>query len=267
MTTTAVIPARYASTRFPGKALAKDTGKYLIQHVYERVAQARSIDRVIVATDDERIMTAVNSFSGEAQMTRSDHASGTDRVGEVASGLDLNDDDLVLNIQGDEPEISAEVLDRLIARMTTVGQGCRIGTLAAPFDDSGPREGHGSPLDPNCVKVVVDANDRAMYFSRSPIPYLRETDGAVDRPSRWLLHLGVYAFRADTLRTISAAGGLGPGRLEEAESLEQLRWLEHGLPIAVVRVAHRFVGIDTPQDYAAFVTRVTTGGGKVRAEA
>ena len=267
MTTTAVIPARYASTRFPGKALAKDTGKYLIQHVCERVAQSRRIDRVIVATDDERIVAAVSSFGGEARLTRSDHASGTDRVGEVVAALNLDDSDLVLNIQGDEPEISPEALDDLIDRMAAPAQSCRIGTLAAPFDDHGPRDGGGSPLDPNCVKVVVDANEQAVYFSRSLIPYPRERDGAVDQPSRWLLHLGVYAFRADTLRAVTVQGGLAPSPLEEAESLEQLRWLEHGLPITVVVVAHPFVGIDTPADYAAFVTRVTTGGRSVGAEA
>ena len=192
-------------------------------------------------------------------MTRPDHRSGTDRVGEVITGLNLPDDDLVLNIQGDEPEINPEALDRLIDRMNTVSPTCRIGTLVAPFDDSGPRTGAGSPLDPHCVKVVVDANGLAMYFSRSPIPYLRETGGAVDRPSRWLLHLGVYAFRVDTLRSVTAEGGIEPSPLETAESLEQLRWLEHGLPMTVVVVAHPFVGIDTPEDYAAFVTRVTRG--------
>ncbi len=209
--------------------------------------------------------------------------------------MDPADNDLILNVQGDEPEISAAVLDRLIDYMDRAANDrlsslsadrldraspalpgrshrCRIGTLAAPFADDGPREGPGSPLDPDCVKVVVDAGGRALYFSRSPVPYPRGTGGVVDRPSRWLLHLGVYAFRADTLRIITGFGSICPaarrmtrptpaGRglprstLEEAESLEQLRWLEHGLPIAVVTVEHRFVGIDTPEDYAAFVER------------
>lgn len=254
MITVAVIPVRYASTRFPGKPLANETGKYLIQHVCERVGQCRKIDRVIVATDDDRIVRAVESFGGEARLTRANHASGTDRIGEVVGTLDLANDDIVLNVQGDEPEISADVLDRLIDHMNKPGTGCRIGTLAAPFADDGPRKGAGSPLDPNCVKVVVDSAGLALYFSRSRIPYLRKTDGVVDRPSRWLLHLGVYAFRADTLWTITGSGLAGTA-LEEAESLEQLRWLEHGLPIAVVVVEHGFVGIDTPEDYAAFVKR------------
>ncbi|MDO8632725.1 MAG: 3-deoxy-manno-octulosonate cytidylyltransferase [Phycisphaerales bacterium] len=267
MTTIAVIPARFGSTRFPGKPLAKESGKYMIQHVYERVSAARRINRAIIATDDQRIVTAVKSFGGEARMTRADHVSGTDRVGEVAAALDLADDDVVLNVQGDEPEIEPASLDKLVEGMTmccgvktppfarrdTEGSPS-IGTIAAPFDDAGPKQGSGSPFDPNCVKVVVDAAGRALYFSRSPIPYPRDTGGAVDRPSRWLLHMGVYAFRAAALRGITG-GRLSPSRLEKTESLEQLRWLENGLPIAVVIVEHRSVGIDTPEDYAAFVRR------------
>lgn len=266
MTTLAVIPARFASTRFPGKPLASDTGKFMIQHVYERVASAARIDRAIVATDDDRIVKAVQSFGGEAMMTSPDHFSGTDRVAEVAASVSLRPDDVVLNVQGDEPEIEPRSLDSLILTMTEIGapaarrpadaaRGCSIGTIAAPFDDSGPREGSGSPLDPNCVKVVVDGRGRAMYFSRSPIPYPRDTKGVVDRPSRWLLHMGVYAFRASTLQEI-AGGRLSPSVLERAESLEQLRWLENGYEIAVAVVEHRSVGIDTPEDYSAFVRRV-----------
>ncbi len=254
LTTIAVIPARYASTRFPGKPLAKDTGKFLIQHVYERVAQAQCVERVIVATDDERIVEAVTSFGGEARMTAGDHPNGTERVCEVVDSLELAVDDLVLNVQGDEPDVSATALDRLLNHMAGDRHGCPIGTLAAPFADDGPKSGSGSPLDPNCVKVVVDAEGRALYFSRSAIPHLRERDGAVDRPSRWLLHLGVYAFRVDTLRSVTG-GRMSHGHLEEAESLEQLRWLEHGLGVTVVTVERASVGIDTPEDYAAFVKR------------
>ena len=172
MTTIAVIPARYGSTRFPGKPLARDTGKYLIQHVYENVAACSRIDRTLVATDDKRIADAVVSFGGSVQMTAADHRSGTDRIGEVAASLSLDDDDLVLNVQGVEPEIDPTVLDRLIQQMTAEST-CRIGTLAAPFDDAGPKTGPGSPTDPNCVKVVTDATGRALYFSRSPIPFPR----------------------------------------------------------------------------------------------
>jgi 3-deoxy-manno-octulosonate cytidylyltransferase (CMP-KDO synthetase) len=265
LTTTAVIPARYASTRFPGKPLANETGKYLIQHVCERVGECQKVDQVIVATDDKRIVQAVKSFGGTVQMTRPDHPTGTNRVGEVAQAMNLADDDLVLNVQGDEPEISSEALGRLIDHMQNDCRSCRIATLAAPFADDGPREGPGSPLDPNCVKVIMDTGGRALYFSRSLIPYPRETCGVVDRPSRWLLHLGVYAFRADALRTVTG-GGLTYGRSEDAESLEQLRWLEHGLPVAVVTVEHRFVGIDTPEDYEAFVERVKVGRENVDCE-
>ncbi|MFQ5494721.1 MAG: 3-deoxy-manno-octulosonate cytidylyltransferase [Phycisphaerae bacterium] len=254
MTVVAVIPARYASTRFPGKALAAETGKTLIQHVCERVGECARIDRTIVATDDKRIVEAVRSFGGQAVMTRADHPTGTDRVAEVAAGLDLAADDLVLNVQGDEPEIEPAALSRLIAAMDDAPDGCRIGTLAAPFDDAGPGEGPGSPLDPNAVKVVVDGGGRALYFSRSLVPYPRATAGRVDRPSRWLLHLGVYAFRAETLQSITG-DWLPRCELEETEGLEQLRWLAHGLTVGVTVVEHRFVGIDTKEAYAAFVRR------------
>ena len=259
MTTVGVIPARYGSARFPGKPLANQTGKYLIQHVYERVRDARALDRVIVATDDERIVAAVESFGAQVCMTRSDHPSGTDRVAEVALSLELADGDLVLNIQGDEPEIDPQALDRLVARMVEGGESYGIGTLAAPFDEAGPQEGPGSPLDPHCVKVVVNGCGQAMYFSRSLIPYPRATGGTVDNPAKWLLHLGVYAFRLDALRAIvSFEDGNGNG-LENVEALEQLRWLERGFEIAVVKVDHPFVGIDTPEDYAAFVRRTIKG--------
>ena len=188
-------------------------------------------------------------------MTRPDHPSGTDRIAEITASLNLADHDLVINVQGDEPEINPTILDELVALMEKQKNGCRIGTLAAPFADDGPREGPGSPLDPNCVKVVLDGQQRALYFSRSPIPYPGESSGVVDKPSRWLLHLGIYAFRADTLQKITTGLFQHPSRLEQAESLEQLRWLEQGLPIVVLTVQHRFVGVDTPEDYAAFVQR------------
>ena len=254
MNAVAVIPARYASARFPGKPLASQTGKFLIQHVFDQVTKARFLDRVIVATDDQRIVDAVTSFGGEARMTDRNHLTGTDRVGEVAEMLKLGDDDLVLNVQGDEPEIRPDSLDCLVERMVAAESDVRIGTLAACFDDDGPVEGAGSPLDPNCVKVVLDEGGRALYFSRSLVPFPRDRSGKVEKASRWLLHLGVYAFRADALRQVTG-GRLQPTRLEKIESLEQLRWLGAGYPIAVVKVKERMVGIDTPQDYAAFVER------------
>ncbi len=255
MTTIAVIPARYASSRFPGKPLANQTGKYLIQHVCECVGAAACVDRVIVATDDQRIMAAVGSFGGEAMMTRADHTTGTNRVAEVADSLGLDSDDLVLNVQGDEPELDPAVLDLLAARMADWPASVQIGTLAAPFDDAGPRDGAGSPLDPNCVKVVVDDAGRAMYFSRSLIPYARETGGVVGQPSRWLLHLGVYAFRAGTLRRLTTIRGHDSTALDSVESLEQLRWLAAGVGIGVCVVGAQACGVDTAEDYAAFVTR------------
>jgi 3-deoxy-manno-octulosonate cytidylyltransferase (CMP-KDO synthetase) len=254
MNAVAVIPARYASTRFPGKPLASETGKFLVEHVYEQVLRADRIDRAVVATDDQRIADAVTSFGGEARMTNRDHPTGTDRVGEIAEMLKLHNDDLVLNVQGDEPEISPESLDYLIERMTAAKNEIRIGTIAARFDDDGPKQGVGSPLDPNCVKVVLDESGRALYFSRSPIPYPRDASGQIDQPSRWFLHLGVYAFRVDALRRVTG-GRMLPTALERTESLEQLRWLGAGLSIAVVEDNERSVGIDTPEDYAAFVAR------------
>jgi 3-deoxy-manno-octulosonate cytidylyltransferase (CMP-KDO synthetase) len=257
VTTVAVIPARYASTRFPGKPLAKQTGKYLIQHVFESVQACARIDRVIVATDDDRIVAAVESFGGKAQITSTQHRTGTDRVGEVVARLRLADDDIVLNVQGDEPELGAAALDRLLDLMDDADDACRVGTLATRFPDDGPCDGPGSPADPNCVKVVVDATGRALYFSRSLIPYPRTTGGAIDRASRWLLHLGVYAFRVHTLRSI-VLSELPQSSLEQTESLEQLRWLERGLPIGVAVVEHRVIGIDSHEDYAAFVQMCRT---------
>lgn len=275
MTSLAVIPARFGAVRFPGKPLARQTGKYLIQHVYERAAACPLFDRVVVATDDERIASAVRDFGGEPCMTRADHVSGTDRVAEVAEKLRAGDGDLVFNVQGDEPEVDPGDLAGLVRAMNEAGNGCEIGTLALPFDDEGPKTGRGSPEDPNCVKVVIDSRGRALYFSRSLIPYPRATGGAVDRPSRWLLHLGVYAFRAAALRRAVQAGAassdaLAPGAafgsahasvpLETCESLEQLRWLARGMAIRVVRAMNRSSGIDTPEDYAAFVARCTRQG-------
>ncbi|MBN2562693.1 MAG: 3-deoxy-manno-octulosonate cytidylyltransferase [Phycisphaerae bacterium] len=264
----AIIPARYGSTRFPGKPLANKTGKYLIQHVCEQVARAKAVAEVIVATDDERIFRAVRSFGGSAVMTRGDHASGTDRVAEVAAGLDAG---IVVNVQGDEPEIEPANIDKLVALLAD-NANIPIGTLACPF----PAD--ADPADPNAVKVVLDARGRALYFSRSLIPYPRETagkptDGANRRntaagpgtrgnarssgplgdPARWLLHIGIYAYRRAFLLELAK---LPPTPLEQSEELEQLRVLEHGHPMAVAVVEQATVGIDTPEDYAAFVHRI-----------
>lgn len=241
----AIIPARYASTRFPGKPLANETGKPLIQHVYERVAQARRVRRCIVATDDERIAAAVRSFGGDAVMTRPDHPSGTDRIAEVVRGLPTGDNDIIVNVQGDEPELEPEYLDRLAERLAREPAECPIATLACPFPaDADPR-------DPNAVKVVVNSAGRALYFSRALIPYPRDA-GAVGRPAVCLLHLGVYAYRRSFLLKLAA---WPPGVLEQVEKLEQLRVLERGVALAVEIVEHASVGIDTPQDYEQFVAR------------
>ena len=254
MDVVAVIPARYASTRFPGKPLANRTGKYLIQHVYERAAAAKRVKRCIVATDDERIAAAVRSFGGEVAMTRPDHPSGTDRIAEVVRGLAGTDDDIILNVQGDEPEMEPAHLDRLVDRLAGEPRDCPVATLACPFPpDSDPR-------DPNCVKVVMNSAGRALYFSRSLIPYPRD-DGGGRTPDRWLLHLGVYAYRRSFLLKLAA---WKPGVLEQIEKLEQLRVLESGVAMAVEIVAQSCVGIDTPSDYDQFVARYHQRGKDAR---
>lgn len=246
MKAVAILPARYASTRFPGKPLVNQTGKYLIQHVYEQVAKARSLDSVVVATDDERIFAAVRSFGGHAAMTRADHPSGTDRVAEVAAGLDA---DIIVNVQGDEPEIEPANIDKLVTLLINDPQ-TPMGTLACPF----PPEGH--PADPNAVKVVINHHGRAMYFSRALIPFPRDTAGqpqpSTSTAAPWLLHIGIYAYRRDFLLRLAT---LPPTALEQIEKLEQLRVLEHGHGINVAVVEKSAIGIDTPEDYAAFVQR------------
>jgi 3-deoxy-manno-octulosonate cytidylyltransferase (CMP-KDO synthetase) len=242
MRATAIIPTRFGSTRFPGKPLAAETGKYLIQHVWERVAEARRVGRCIVATDDARIMAAVASFGGEAVLTGAAHQSGTDRIAEVVRGLGPASGEIILNVQGDEPEIEPAHLDRLVERLEREG-GCAMATLATPF----PAE--VDPGSPDRVKVVCDGRGRALYFSRALVPYAR--DEALGAAAR-LLHAGVYAYRRGFLLEFS---GWGPGRLEQVEKLEQLRALEHGAAIAVEVVARAAPGVDTPADYAAFVAR------------
>lgn len=245
MPTIAVIPARFGSTRLHAKALLRETGKFLVQHVYEQACRAERLDRVILATDDARIADAAASFGAEAMMTRDDHVSGTDRVAEVAQRLGGGANDLFLNIQGDEPEIDPVSLDRLVERMSREGHDCPMGTIATPFPpDLDPR-------NPATVKVVLDNCGRALYFSRSLIPYPRDGgEGAVPKLCR--LHLGVYAYRRAFLLDLAAWPA---GELEQIEKLEQLRVLERGRPIAVEIVDHASCGIDTPRDYEQFVLR------------
>ncbi|HEX7009142.1 MAG TPA: 3-deoxy-manno-octulosonate cytidylyltransferase [Phycisphaeraceae bacterium] len=236
----AIIPARYASTRLPGKPLLARTGKPLIQHVVERVRQARSIQRVLVATDDARIAEAVRAFGGEAVMTRPDHPNGTSRLAEVAAALPEEQASLIVNVQGDEPEIEPGVIDELVAGLAADPEA-PMATLASEFADG------EDPANPNIVKLVVDQRGRALYFSRSLIPFDRDARGV--RP---LKHPGLYAYRRwFLLRYVT----LPPTPLEQAEQLEQLRALEHGYPIAVIRTRVSHHGIDTPEQYAAFVER------------
>lgn len=240
----AVIPARYASSRLPGKPLLAETGKPLIQHVVEAARLSPSLDRVIVATDDSRIADTIRAFGGEVVMTRDDHPSGTDRVAEVAAGLP--DAQIIVNLQGDEPEITREALDRVVALLKD-DPSLPMATLCTPIYDEQIYH------DPSCVKVVCSSSGRALYFSRSPIPHHR--DGLPQRDPLGWLHLGLYAYRRDFLLGLSA---LPPSPLERTEKLEQLRVLEAGYPIAVGTVDEPSVGIDTPEDYRRFVARWRT---------
>jgi 3-deoxy-manno-octulosonate cytidylyltransferase (CMP-KDO synthetase) len=240
MRTAIVIPARYASSRLPGKPLLKSTGKYLVQHVYERACQSRRAEAVIVATDDSRVMAAVQSFAGRCVMTRRDHPSGTDRVAEVAGSLDA---DVIVNLQGDEPQIDPAEID-LLPDLLERDPDAVVATLAAPIPaDEAYR-------DPNCVKLVRDGQGRALYFSRSPIPFVR--DGRPDfaaRPVRFFQHIGLYAYRREFLLELASKP---PTDLERAEKLEQLRVLSMGRPIQVGVVPYAGRGVDTFDDYQRF---------------
>lgn len=231
MNVTCIIPARYASSRLPGKPLLDIAGKPMIQHVVERVRQARRPSRVIVATDDARIFAAVESFGGEARMTSASHLTGTDRLAEVAAAL--TDADLILNVQGDEPLIPPQAIDELIAAFDHAPD-LQMATLMTPMAE----EDHDNPA---AVKVVVSLDGHALFFSRSMIPYPRNRGPQ----SRCYKHIGVYAYRRDFLLRFAA---LPPSPLEVTESLEQLRALEHGYRIRVIETPYRSLGVDTPAD-------------------
>jgi len=231
-----IIPARYQSTRFPGKPLALINGKSMIQWVYERSAEALS--EVWVATDDQQILDTVESFGGNAIMTSSDHRSGTDRCAEAASKLSPGIDfDVIVNIQGDEPFIQPEQIRKL---MVCFRSDADIATLVRKISDL------DELVDPNKPKVVISANSDALYFSRAAIPYTRDYEMGrwLDEVNYWA-HIGIYAYRKDILRQITR---LQPGKLEKAESLEQLRWLENGFRIRVAETDYQSFGIDTPED-------------------
>lgn len=239
LTATVVIPARYASSRFPAKIIASQTGKPLVQHVVEQVLRCRHVRQVIVAADDQRIVEALAGFGTRVVMTRADHPSGTDRIAEVAAGIE---DEIIVNVQGDEPEIEPEVVDQLIERI--IESGSPMATAATPF---ARRE---DVPNPNLVKVILNQRGQAIYFSRLPIPYDRDAAGV--GLYEYLLHLGLYAYRRNFLLEYAA---WAPTLLEQAEKLEQLRAVEHGVPIEVLKVHRSSHGVDTPEQYAEFVAR------------
>ena len=240
MKVVAIIPARYGSTRLSGKPLLNATGKPLIQHVVEAVRLAERIESVYVATDDERIAEAVRGFGGEVIMTAADHVSGTDRLAEAAEKIGLGDDDIIVNTQGDEPEINPAYIDRLVSLL--IDSDCQMATLAAPLSPSEAEK-------PDNVKVVLSSDGSAMYFSRAKIPHDRDGGGG-----EYLLHLGIYAYRKEFLLKFAA---MPPTPAEQTEKLEQLRALENGYRIAVALVESAAPGIDTADDYAAFVARMS----------
>jgi 3-deoxy-manno-octulosonate cytidylyltransferase (CMP-KDO synthetase) len=236
-----VIPARYASSRFPGKPLVMIDGKSMLQRVYEQASKCKTIDRVLVATDDTRIMEHVLGFGGEVMMTSGSHASGTERIGEVMHHYEESGDerfDIVVNIQGDEPQLNPEqinlVLDCFSDPTVQISTLMKLITVQEDVHNS------------NVVKVVVNSSSEALYFSRSAIPYVRDY-----KQTEWIesqdffKHIGLYAYRTDVLKQILL---LPPGTLEKAESLEQLRWLENGFRIKVIPTFFETVSIDTPED-------------------
>lgn len=230
MTTIALIPARYAATRLPGKVLADIAGKPMVQHVYERAQRARTVQRVLVATDDERIRQAVEAFGGEAIMTSSHHLSGTDRLAEAVQHLEC---EIVVNVQGDEPLIEPEAIDAAVQPLLE-DPTLPMSTLKVEITD--PQD----IQDPSVVKVVTDRQGLALYFSRYPIPYPRDaTQG------HWYQHIGLYAYRRDFLLQYAR---WEPTPLQLTEQLEQLKVLENGYRIKVIPTSHRTIGVDTPED-------------------
>jgi 3-deoxy-manno-octulosonate cytidylyltransferase (CMP-KDO synthetase) len=236
-----VIPARYGSSRFEGKVLAKATGKYLVQHTWERALSATRADRVLIAADDERVMAACREFGAECVMTRPDHQSGTDRIAEAVAGVEA---DVVVNLQADEPEIDPAYID-LTADLLANNPQADMATLLAPF------ESVEQIANPNIVKAVTGSDGRALYFSRSPIPYDRTHRGIGD-VGAYRRHLGIYGYRKPFLEAFTK---LPPGRLEQIEKLEQLRALENGYTIWTATVARAWDGVDTQEQYEAFVRR------------
>jgi 3-deoxy-manno-octulosonate cytidylyltransferase (CMP-KDO synthetase) len=230
----AVIPARFASTRLPGKALADIAGVPMIVRVWQRARKATSLQRVLIATDDERIASAVHEAGGDVQMTAISHPSGTDRIAEVARRIPA---DIYVNVQGDQPFVAPEDIDAVVREMSAE-PALAMATLGAPIIDSNEWR------NPNKVKIVCDNRGNALYFSRSPIPFFRDNTGV---PKAALRHVAVYGYRHDFLLKFAA---LAPGRLEQTEKLEQLRAMEHGYQIRVVESVAPSLEVDTPEDLA-----------------
>lgn len=239
------IPARYESSRFPAKVLAHQTGKYLVQHTYEQALKASLPAKVLIATDDKRVLEAADSFGAPCVMTRVDHQSGTDRIAEAVAHEEVN---IIVNLQGDEPEIDPAHID-LVIELLLKDKDVPMATLGCPLHQA------DQIGNPNIVKVIVDVRGRAIYFSRSVIPYDREAQG-IWSATQYLRHIGMYAYRKDFLLELTT---LPQTPLEKTEKLEQLRAVEHGYPILVGRVDHMADGIDTPEQYTAFVERIKHG--------
>jgi 3-deoxy-manno-octulosonate cytidylyltransferase (CMP-KDO synthetase) len=229
-----IIPARFASSRFPGKPLVDIGGKPMIQRVYEQASKATMINRVIVATDDEQIAKAVRSFEGDVRLTDTNHPSGTDRCAEVAAAENLNDTDVVINIQGDEPFIEPEQIDTLCRLF--IQPEVQIATLFKSFLSVEDFQ------NPNTIKLVTDSTGSALYFSRLPIPFSRSGVVSLNNLKQ---HIGIYGYRAGILKQLSA---LSPSSLEQTEMLEQLRWLENGYSIYTAQSEYTGWSIDTPED-------------------
>jgi 3-deoxy-manno-octulosonate cytidylyltransferase (CMP-KDO synthetase) len=238
----AVIPARYASTRLPGKPLADLDGRPMIEHVYRRVAASKLISQVIVATDDLRIATRVHDFGGKVRLTKATHETGTDRLAEVAASLDC---DVVVNVQGDEPLIDPHAIDELVAPFANEA-AVQMTTLFRRINDA------AELTNPNIAKVVVDRGGYALYFSRAPIPYVRDPRGGWPPMYR---HIGLYGYRRKTLLVLAS---LEPTPLERAEALEQLRALEHGIRIKAVETRHESFEVNTPEDLEQVRRLLTT---------
>jgi 3-deoxy-manno-octulosonate cytidylyltransferase (CMP-KDO synthetase) len=236
-----VIPARYHSTRFPGKVLAYLWGKSLIQHVYERTARAKSISDVWVATDDKRIFKVVKGFKGKVKMTSRRHQSGTDRIAEAVKNIS---GDIILNVQGDEPLISPAVIDRLVGTLKR-GKDIIMGSVYTNIKDQAELQ------DPNVVKVVINNHDNALYFSRSMIPFLR--DQAESKHVNYYKHIGIYGYQRRFLLKL-VKWPMTP--LEKSEKLEQLRALENGFPIRMVKVRYQGQGVDTKEDLEKLRQRI-----------